>query len=223
MASCRYYFAYGSNLHMDQMRRRCPNSRYIGRAELPDYRWQINERGYANIVAAQGHLVQGLVYEIDAADEARLDLYEGVATNAYQKRHISVLLHRALVPLYRRPVSWIVAKGGPDAVCRAAPVAEALPHQDVVPDMLAYISFDHVQDSAPRNEYVRRLNLGIADARVLGVDNDYIQQFIRPFIPEPSVGTGTGELPSPARTGPVFVAFRPDQQPRRRAMPSHNS
>ncbi|RDA89243.1 hypothetical protein CP532_0519 [Ophiocordyceps camponoti-leonardi (nom. inval.)] len=205
MASSRYYFAYGSNLHMEQMKRRCPNSRYVGRAELPDHRWQINDRGYANIVAAQGHHVQGLVYDIDAADEAKLDLCEGVATSAYQKRHMPVQLHRARGPLYRRPVSWIVAKGGPDAVCRAAAAAAAAasastsasasvtaspPRQLPVPDVLVYISFDHVQDSAPRHEYVRRINLGIADARILGIDDDYIQKSIRPFIPEPSAGDG---------------------------------
>ncbi|RCI08731.1 hypothetical protein L249_4682 [Ophiocordyceps polyrhachis-furcata BCC 54312] len=203
-SSSRYYFAYGSNLHMEQMKRRCPNSRYVGRAELPDHRWQINDRGYANIVAAQGHHVQGLVYEIDAADEARLDLCEGVATSAYQKRHLPVLLHRALGPLYRRPVSWIVAKGGPDAVCRAAAsvAASPPPRQLPVPDVLVYVSFHHVQDSAPRHEYVRRINLGIADARILGIDDDYIQKSIRPFIPEPPAGDG----PATSVGALVFVA-----------------
>ncbi|PHH88278.1 hypothetical protein CDD83_7762 [Cordyceps sp. RAO-2017] len=44
----------------------------------------------------------------------------------------------------------------------------------------------HVQDSAPKDEYVHRINLGLADARTLGIDDDYIRNCIRPFIPEPS-------------------------------------
>ncbi|PFH56758.1 hypothetical protein XA68_16041 [Ophiocordyceps unilateralis] len=194
----RYYFAYGSNLHMEQMKRRCPKSRYIGRAQLLDYRWQINDRGFANIVAQDGCRVDGLVYEIDAADEAKLDVNEGVAKKAYQKRHLPVLLHRAHAPLYRRPVSWIVAKGGPLAVSRSPSFGPTIgpspPRQHWESDVLVYISFDYVQDSAPRDEYVQRLNLGIADARVLGVDDEYIRHSIRPFIPI--------EAPEPLSTSP---------------------
>lgn len=49
------YFAYGSNLWLAQMRRRCPSSVYLGVARLRSngssrWRWVINERGYANVV-----------------------------------------------------------------------------------------------------------------------------------------------------------------------------
>ena len=33
----RYYFAYGSNLHHEQMKRRCPKCRYIKKHILADY------------------------------------------------------------------------------------------------------------------------------------------------------------------------------------------
>jgi hypothetical protein len=39
-------------MHLKQMVKRCPSARYLGVANLPGYRWQINERGYANIVEA---------------------------------------------------------------------------------------------------------------------------------------------------------------------------
>lgn len=32
------YFAYGSNMNWDQMRERCPSSRFLGIAALPDHR-----------------------------------------------------------------------------------------------------------------------------------------------------------------------------------------
>ena len=34
----QYYFAYGSNLHHAQMKRRCPKCRYIKKHVLHDYR-----------------------------------------------------------------------------------------------------------------------------------------------------------------------------------------
>lgn len=185
----KYYFAYGSNLHIKQMKKRCPNSRYIGRARLSNHRWQINERGYANIIGADGHNVHGLVFEIDCKDEARLDINEGVPKNAYQKRYMSVFLHRAQGLLYRRPVSWIIDKGGLAAVCRRIPEASGplipdSPRQLWESDVLVYISLNHVQDGTPKDEYVNRLNLGIVDARALGVDEAYISKSIRPFIPD---------------------------------------
>ena len=45
------YFAYGSNMWQAQMRTRCPQSLLLGPATLHGYRWIINTRGYANIVA----------------------------------------------------------------------------------------------------------------------------------------------------------------------------
>lgn len=49
-ASDRLYFAYGSNLSPEQMAHRCPDSIFLGKATLCGYRWQVNERGRANIV-----------------------------------------------------------------------------------------------------------------------------------------------------------------------------
>lgn len=185
-----FYFAYGSNLHLKQMKRRCPNSKYIGKARLVDYRWQINERGYANVIEAEGHWVDGLVYEINPADEAKLDINEGVSKNAYTKRQLEVQLHRAPSTLYRRPVSWIVNRGGPSKIHRQAKkegqkTAEHGEHW--VQEVLVYISLNYIQDSPPKDEYVNRINLGIVDARALGIDEDYISNCIRPLIPAPEV------------------------------------
>ncbi|KAF3240458.1 hypothetical protein TWF128_011290 [Orbilia oligospora] len=74
------YFAYGSNLSFEQMARRCPQSRYVGRARLHGYQFQINERGYANVVERPGLFVEGLCYRLHPEDEARLDRAEGVPT-----------------------------------------------------------------------------------------------------------------------------------------------
>lgn len=192
----KLYFAYGSNLHIKQMNRRCPNSKFIGKARLSNYRWQINERGYANVTQAEGHWVDGLVYEIDDADEAKLDINEGVAKNAYSKRYMTVLLHRAQSTFYRRPIAWIVEKGGPVVVGRQAKlVAQGRRENPLLhwqDDVLIYVNQNCTIDSNPKEEYINRINLGIADARALGVDEDYIRNCIRPFIPETTEKTSSG-------------------------------
>lgn len=86
----RCYFAYGSNMWRDQMRKRCPQSRLLGPAELHGYRWIINARGYANIVADVQDRVMGLVYVISATDEAALDRFEGVTQGNYRKETLEV-------------------------------------------------------------------------------------------------------------------------------------
>ncbi|KAL6917745.1 hypothetical protein ACHAPO_000448 [Fusarium lateritium] len=216
--STKYYFAYGSNLHLQQMKKRCPGSKFIGSAKLVDYRWQINERGYANVVEAQGHWVEGLVYEINSRDEARLDINEGVSKDAYRKQYMSVLLRRADAALYRRPVPWIVNNGGPDQARIVAQQSAGQsrlmvykPHLEH--NILVYISPRYIVDSDPKEEYIDRINLGIADARALGVSHDYISNCVRPFIPVTSTqnpgpsGTTTnttaGNKPKVVRKAPT--------------------
>ncbi|KAH8807406.1 hypothetical protein F5884DRAFT_341602 [Xylogone sp. PMI_703] len=80
------YFAYGSNLAFGQMAARCPSSVFVGRGRLHNYRFQINERGYANVVPSEdpGSFVDGLCYRLSPSDERSLDRSEGVPT-AYEK------------------------------------------------------------------------------------------------------------------------------------------
>lgn len=43
------YFAYGSNLNVTQMARRCPDATDPRPATLADHDWLINERGVATV------------------------------------------------------------------------------------------------------------------------------------------------------------------------------
>jgi hypothetical protein len=85
------YFAYGSNLHVAQMAERCPDSLFMGKATLPGFRWQINQRGVANVVEAGPRLcLEGLVYAVTAADRRALDRSEGVARQFYVPHMLTV-------------------------------------------------------------------------------------------------------------------------------------
>ena len=71
----RLYLAYGSNINLEQMAKRCPNSKVIGTAMIPDY--ELKFRGVATIVPKKGAEVPVLMWEIDQQDELNLNSYEG--------------------------------------------------------------------------------------------------------------------------------------------------
>jgi gamma-glutamylcyclotransferase (GGCT)/AIG2-like uncharacterized protein YtfP len=77
------YFAYGSNLDLDQMRERLPDVRVVGLAALRDHRLTFPlyfERwggGTAGVTHAHGGTVWGVLYEVSEADLAVLDAHEG--------------------------------------------------------------------------------------------------------------------------------------------------
>ncbi|WP_298031078.1 gamma-glutamylcyclotransferase family protein [uncultured Dysosmobacter sp.] len=84
----RYYIAYGSNLNVQQMRRRCPHATVLGTANLKD--WELLFKGsrtgsYLTIEECEGGTVPVAVWEVDGTDEAALDRYEGFPTFYYKK------------------------------------------------------------------------------------------------------------------------------------------
>ena len=77
-----YYFAYGSNLHWPQMHKRCPSSRFVCAARLPDYRFGITRHsrlrdcGTANVFPVKGEEVWGAVYDVSDAELSVMDGFE---------------------------------------------------------------------------------------------------------------------------------------------------
>ncbi|MCX8076476.1 MAG: gamma-glutamylcyclotransferase [Aquificaceae bacterium] len=79
-----FYFAYGSNMNLQQMKERCSNSaEFLKRAYLEGYKFVYD--GYsstrngsvANIVKEEGSVVWGALYRIDEDCLKKLDEYEG--------------------------------------------------------------------------------------------------------------------------------------------------
>lgn len=84
----RYYVAYGSNLNIGQMKRRCPEARVIGTSMIEDY--QLLFKGsrtgsYLTIEPKEGARVPVAVWEVTEADERALDRYEGFPDFYYKK------------------------------------------------------------------------------------------------------------------------------------------
>ena len=88
MEKKKYYLAYGSNLNVRQMRYRCPTAKPIGITAIPDYEllYKGSKTGsYLTIEKKKGSLVPIAVWEVTAADEKRLDAYEGYPNFYYKK------------------------------------------------------------------------------------------------------------------------------------------
>jgi len=176
------YFAYGSNLHFQQMAKRCPESRYIGHAYLFEYRWQINQRGYANVVRSNGDVVEGLVFSLSKKDEERLDRNEGVSRRLYDKEYEKIQLVQAPKLIRNFKVADIVREGGPEATLRSG-TEEQLRRDDssAIVAALVYLSTIYVTDRPPKEEYVGRMEMGLSDAGRLGMSLSYITA-IRPRL-----------------------------------------
>jgi gamma-glutamylcyclotransferase (GGCT)/AIG2-like uncharacterized protein YtfP len=99
MNMSKLYIAYGSNLHIEQMARRCPTASVYGRGVLKDYRlvYRGSKTGsYASIIPEKGVNVPVVVWEIEDLDEQNLDRYEGYPT-FYYKDTVEVKTGRGIV------------------------------------------------------------------------------------------------------------------------------
>ena len=71
----RIYLAYGSNINLEQMARRCPTAKVLESKMLRGH--ELEFRGVATIVPKKGAEIPVLIWEIGERDEIALDRYEG--------------------------------------------------------------------------------------------------------------------------------------------------
>ena len=68
------YFAYGSNLHHFQMKRRCKDSVFLKKINLKDFRLTFRSKyRAADIEPKKNSIVPGGLFEISKSDEKKLD------------------------------------------------------------------------------------------------------------------------------------------------------
>ncbi|PRP79900.1 hypothetical protein PROFUN_12389 [Planoprotostelium fungivorum] len=164
--SVRLYFAYGSNLSLFQMSQRCPSSTFVGVAHLPNFRWHINERGYASVTPSALHSVYGMVYNLTTEDEASLDVFENVPRSYTKETHLA-------------------------RVCRTSSKEDTGTLKEGTDvQVLLYIDRLRSANGAPREEYVGRMERAVKDAIDVGVPTAWIDENIRPHLPNsPSSGS----------------------------------
>jgi gamma-glutamylcyclotransferase (GGCT)/AIG2-like uncharacterized protein YtfP len=83
------YFAYGSNLHHKQMKRRCKDSIFLKKINLKDFKLTFRSKyRAADIEYKKKSIVPGGLYEISKNDEKKLDVYEDFPT-LYKKYYFN--------------------------------------------------------------------------------------------------------------------------------------
>ena len=94
------YFAYGSNLHHFQMRRRCKDSVFLKKINLNGFKLTFRSKyRAADIEKKRNSVVQGALFEISKSDEKKLDVYEDFPIlykkyyfNYYNKRVMTYIM-----------------------------------------------------------------------------------------------------------------------------------
>jgi hypothetical protein len=115
------YFAYGSNMNVSAMARRCPRSRALGLARLERHRLAVMREGWLTAVRDPRSAVQGVLWDLALSDVAALDRYEGVSHGLYVKLLQAVVAERAP----RQAIVYFGANAGP-GLARPAYIAEIL-------------------------------------------------------------------------------------------------
>ncbi len=107
-----FYFAFGSNLDRQQMQHRCPSSKLVAAATLPNHvigftgfsgRWG---GAVATVAERRGVSTEGLLYKLTDEDLASLDCFEG-HPNVYRRLRKYVQREdgkRVLAYVYVRPL-----------------------------------------------------------------------------------------------------------------------
>ena len=88
----RFYYAYGSNLNLDQMEARCPSAQIYKKFNVRGYRlvYRYSASGaYATLIKDETAETPMVVYKISEKHEFTLDNYEGYPVY-YKKKEISV-------------------------------------------------------------------------------------------------------------------------------------
>ena len=147
------YFGYASNLSPKAIKGRCPDSLFVGLARLDGWRWHINSTRYANIVKSEGDVVYGSLSFLSPRDEAGLDESEGVPW-LYEKKWFDVM------------------RLNPDGSETG----------QIVPCM-TYVDFKRQDEGEIMHDYIVWVNKAIRETTELGLPKDYVEKYIRPYIP----------------------------------------
>lgn len=70
-----YYFGYGMNTSVFEMRSRCPGSIDLGKAILKD--WKLVFNNHANVIQEPSQMVEGVLWDINDNHLKSLDMLEG--------------------------------------------------------------------------------------------------------------------------------------------------
>ena len=75
------YFAYGSNLHLFQMKKRCKDSVFLKKIKLTDFKLTFRSKyRAADIEPKKNSIVPGALFEISKSDEKKIRCLRGFSS-----------------------------------------------------------------------------------------------------------------------------------------------
>ncbi|MGY3724190.1 Uncharacterized conserved protein YtfP, gamma-glutamylcyclotransferase (GGCT)/AIG2-like family [Granulicatella balaenopterae] len=86
-----YYLAYGSNMNLLWMAECCQAAQFVAKTTLEGYELAFRGRdtAYATIFKKEGSFVPVVIWQVDQADELRLDEYEDYP-DLYDKEYLPI-------------------------------------------------------------------------------------------------------------------------------------
>jgi hypothetical protein len=100
------YFAYGSNLHHFQMKRRCKDSIYLKKINLKGFKLTFRSKyRAADIEPHKKSIVPGGLFDISKSDEKKLDIYEDYPT-LYKKYYFYYYGNKVMTYTMARKTSF---------------------------------------------------------------------------------------------------------------------
>jgi hypothetical protein len=103
------YFAYGSNMDVAAMTRRCPRAKPLGRARLARHQLAVMREGWLTAARDPRSDVHGVLWEVAFADMGALDHYEQIASGLYAKTQQPVIGERGA----KQALVYFGANAGP--------------------------------------------------------------------------------------------------------------
>ncbi|BBY56621.1 hypothetical protein MKOR_38720 [Mycolicibacillus koreensis] len=130
------YFAYGSNLCVHQMARRCPGACAPRPALLADHDWLINQRGVATVAPRPGRAVHGVLWQLTDTDLAALDRAESVPAH-YRRERLPVHTDAGIVE------AWVYldhrVNPGPPRPGYLERILDGARHHGLPPDWVTFL------------------------------------------------------------------------------------
>jgi len=221
-----FYFAFGSNLSPSQMKLRLnaevDSSKPVAIARLDAHAWIICQRGYANVVAlpainkaAHENTAWGVLYNLSAEDEARLDMFEGhddyrnssPEVNPDPSRQQEVPYLQGGWDYNKHYLPMTVTKWLRDPKEYGIQVQEWAGNHDQPTTIrgLVYVDEFRTQPGKINQEYIGRMNRAIRESVELGIPQAWVDAVMRRYIPagievdhEGYVGTDKGYVEAEA-------------------------
>ncbi len=103
------YFAYGANMDVEAMARRCPRSKPLNLARLMRHRLAVMREGWLTAIRDANANVDGVLWDVALADMRALDRYEGLGEGLYSKAAQPVVVAGGA----KRALIYFGTNGGP--------------------------------------------------------------------------------------------------------------